>query len=78
MILDIDPRTFARWLQVALKQRKRAHTKMARDYGPQSAAANAILSDITDLQTLIDTCLRAAAPLRGSPTMRDDCELVWC
>jgi hypothetical protein len=56
MNLDVEPDQLAKWLAVPLAQRTRMYKRMAAQFGPTSAAAQAVADEISDIQQLIDTC----------------------
>lgn len=64
--VEMEPHQLAKYLQIAANQRKRAATKFVQDYGPTSATVAEVNSEIAELDTVINTLIKAAAkaPLR--------------
>lgn len=56
----------AQYLQIAVKQRKRALDKFVQDYGPTSSVVSECSAEIAEIELAINTLVKeqAKAPLR--------------
>lgn len=59
--IEEEPGQVAKWLQVALDQRKRMATKFAADFGSESVGVQAVNAEVSKLAELINQCIKAQA-----------------
>lgn len=59
--INIDEAKLAKYLQVAVNQRKRALAKFIQDYGPNSATVAECQGEVAELEVEINNMLKAAA-----------------
>lgn len=67
--LGIPDLKLAKYLQIAVKQRKRALQKFVDDYGPESSTVAECSGEIAELEIAINSLVKAAA--QGVGTQAD-------
>lgn len=69
--VDIAPVKLAKYLQIAVNQRKRALAKFVTDYGPESATVAECNTEISELELAIHSMIKAASKEPHSSTPRN-------